>query len=238
MNTDAIEKIRKLLRMKHGGTPHEIATAMRLAQKLAAEAGIDLNTVDASLDHGRYNVGHSRAFAERGNVPLEIHAACQLVKQFVHVDFIVKPVLDRKRLLSFRPWRYTIVCIGSDSARDVATYLCTHLSREFGRAWRTRTNRRLRDKRSFLQGMAFAVSSELEKFAPPPPPPPDEMLQAWSQHLATINCQVESRPPRSQAKLNPKAALAGVDAAKDLHVRRPCAAAVAAQPNLIGATAS
>src|SRR5579859_3232137 len=41
-----IDKIRKLLRMKRGGTSDEIATALRLAQELAEKHGIDLNAVN------------------------------------------------------------------------------------------------------------------------------------------------------------------------------------------------
>ena len=48
-----LEKIRKLLRLKRGGTPDEISTALRLAQELAEKHGIDLNTVNPDEDSQR-----------------------------------------------------------------------------------------------------------------------------------------------------------------------------------------
>ena len=48
-----IEKIKKLLRMKRGGTPDEVATALRLAQELAEKHGIDLNAVNPDDDGQR-----------------------------------------------------------------------------------------------------------------------------------------------------------------------------------------
>jgi hypothetical protein len=46
----ALDKIRKLLRMKRGGTAGEVENALRMAQELAAKHGIDLNTVDPDVD--------------------------------------------------------------------------------------------------------------------------------------------------------------------------------------------
>src|ERR1041384_1268025 len=49
MNSDKdkiLDKIRKLLRMKRGGTPDEVATALALAAELARKHGIALESVD------------------------------------------------------------------------------------------------------------------------------------------------------------------------------------------------
>jgi len=41
-----VEKIKSSIRMKRGGTPDEIATALRLAQELAAKHGINIGDVN------------------------------------------------------------------------------------------------------------------------------------------------------------------------------------------------
>jgi hypothetical protein len=43
---EALDKIRKLLRMKRGGTPAEVETALAMAAEIARKHGIDLSGVD------------------------------------------------------------------------------------------------------------------------------------------------------------------------------------------------
>src|SRR4051812_45220297 len=85
---EVLLKIKKLLRLKHGGTPDEIAKAMLLAQQLAEKYGVELDSVDASLDADRHTVKHD-AIKTFGRVPTEIHIASNLVKRHFDVDFLI-----------------------------------------------------------------------------------------------------------------------------------------------------
>ena len=66
MNHDAIlERLKKLLRMKRGGTPDEIATALRLAQQIADEHGINLDSLNPD-EEGSSKMGTNLAHGSQG----------------------------------------------------------------------------------------------------------------------------------------------------------------------------
>lgn len=180
MNPDPIlEKIKKLLRMKRGGTPDEIATALRLAQELAAKHGIDLENVNENDDHSgaedRLPITHVDAF--KGN---RIQFECQYVGLLIDQFF-------RVSVFTSRDWyNHRLVFVGTDSNIQIATYVFKFLVGHFRRQWNTKRGR-CRNRQAFLFGMYIGLSAKLresiEEKTASNPPQSEQALQVISRSL-------------------------------------------------------
>jgi hypothetical protein len=142
-----LDKIRKLLRLgrDHAATPAEAAAAMAKALKLAAENGIDLSRIPPD-DPERGGMSHTTE-------PSQCGPAHQLASWLVMRHFGVRTLFDNtgaKPVIHF---------IGVESNCQLAAYCYVYLVRAMRAAWRNRTNRRLRDRQSFLEGYARGIDS-------------------------------------------------------------------------------
>ena len=150
-----IDKIKKLLRMKRGGTQAEIATALRLAQEIAAKHGINLDTVNPDDDERTRAIGHDDV-----RTPVRTAYEQELAYCVIRGWFDVHAIFRTDYDVRFRK-ACVLTIIGDESARQIGTYVYTFLVRAFRRAWRERVNRRLRDRRAFLFGMYAGIVSQL-----------------------------------------------------------------------------
>jgi hypothetical protein len=175
MNT-IVERIKKLLRMKRGGTPAEVETALGLARKIAAEHGIDLDSIDPEEQSGT-SFTHKSAY-ESANVRYDHQYAAKLVEVFFNVDVVClkKPILWTLRNGEFvAPKRrqfskYTnITFVGRIFEIEIAIYVFNFLRGHFSRSWKHRSNRRLRSRRSFIYGMYAAIYHKLDQARVAPP---------------------------------------------------------------------
>ena len=154
MNNSAItDKLRKLLRMQRGGTVDEIATALRLAQDLAAKHGIDLSQVDPNVEPSAdAKVGHERDILG-SRMAQESKFAASICVGYFNVEVILSQVrYPRIILINF---------VGTSTDIAVAKYVFGFLRSHFRACWKNRTNRRLRDRDAFLYGMYLGVCSKL-----------------------------------------------------------------------------
>ncbi|GAA5482095.1 DUF7168 domain-containing protein [Haloferula sargassicola] len=145
MSSPIIDRIKKLLRLGrcHAATPAEAANALAKALKLAAEHGIDLSQLPTD-DPERGGVTHVTEPSQAG---LPHRLASRLVKR----HFGVSTVFEKggpKPVIHF---------VGVESQCQLAVYCYVFLVRTMRAAWRHRTNRRLRDRESFLHGFATAI---------------------------------------------------------------------------------
>lgn len=151
-----VEKIKKLLRLGNnkGASFAEAASALRKAQELAAEHGIDIGAIPIGAD-GVEGVTHVTESSQKG-VPHRL--ASGIVRRHFGVDTLFDST-GSKPVIHF---------IGIETQCQIASYVYVYLVRTMRAAWRNRTNRRLRDRDSFLRGFAQAVESMIpEKFHQP-----------------------------------------------------------------------
>lgn len=139
-----IDKIRKLLRLSKcsKASPNEAAVALAKAMQLAAEHGIDLAKV--STDDTDAQVTHRTTTAVFG---VAERNASNLVKKHFNVD----------ALFSKRSGKSVIHFIGYPEACDLAIYCFVYLVRCARAAWKNRSNKRLRNRESFIFGFFLAI---------------------------------------------------------------------------------
>lgn len=143
--TPIIEKLKKLLRLakNHAATAEEAATAMRKALALAGEHGIDLSAIPPDdPEHG--GMTHTTEPSQGG--PAHRRAASLVMRHFG-----VETLFDstgKKPVIHF---------IGFETNTQLALYCYIYLVRASRAAWRNRSNRRLRDRESFLRGYFRAI---------------------------------------------------------------------------------
>jgi hypothetical protein len=145
MNSAILDKIKKLLRLGRcsAATPAEAAAAMAKAMQLAAEHGIDLSKLPADDGKGG-GMTHQSEPSTKGVSQFE---ASRLVKRHFGVDTLFDST-GSKPVVHF---------IGLEENCHLARYCYVYLVRSMNAAWRTRANRRLRDRRAFIRGYAIAV---------------------------------------------------------------------------------
>lgn len=143
----AFEKIKKLLRLGRcsAASPAEAAQAMAKAMALAAENGIDLSQVPTD-DPERGGMTHETEPSQAGPAH---RLASRLVRAHFGVDTLFDSTGD-KAVIHF---------IGLETSCQLARYCYVYLVRASRAAWRTRTNRRLRDRESFLRGYFAAIDA-------------------------------------------------------------------------------
>ena len=157
---DAIlDKIKKLLRMKRGGTPDEIATALRLAQELAAKHGIDLAGVNPDEERIRERpISHEDAVCG-SRVSWESKYAGMIADQFFKVR-VFKSVNEARS-------KYVLRFVGEEWDRQIAIYVYRFLCGHFRREWATRRGR-CRNRQAFMWGMYLGLCQKLHDRQPQP----------------------------------------------------------------------
>jgi hypothetical protein len=154
---DVIEKIKKLLRMKRGGTPDEITTALRLAQELAEKHGIDLDTVNPDEQQLREKpIGHEdEACGTR--ISWESRYSGLICNQFFKVR-VFQSVNDSRTKYVFR-------FVGEEWDRQIAVYVYRFLCGHFRREWKTKHGR-VRNRQAFMWGMYLGICQKLDERQP------------------------------------------------------------------------
>lgn len=87
----ALDKIKKLLRMKRGGTPAEIETALALAAEIAAKWGIDMDSVNADDDQRKSDLHHAAGWEASRMASYDVKYAAGLVQEFFNVTVFFEP---------------------------------------------------------------------------------------------------------------------------------------------------
>lgn len=155
---EAIEKIKKLLRMKRGGTPDEVATALALAAELARKHGVELGTVNPEETTESEQIGHV-AEVLKSKLPLEAKLACAILVNF----FNVQAVVYKRAHWVLRERICSVNFVGTQWDRDVAVYVFRFLQVHFRSCWNRRPNKRLRNRFAFLNGMFLGLATKLEQ---------------------------------------------------------------------------
>lgn len=150
---EALEKIKKLLRMKRGGTAGEVENALAAAQKIAAEHGIDLNSVDPDAKDDP--IGHEDTIIG-ARIQFECKYASLVCQSFFNVSVFTRRASWTKYALTF---------VGTEWDRQIAIYVYHFLVGHFRREWNTRRGR-CRNRQSFLWGMYCGLCSKLREQMP------------------------------------------------------------------------
>lgn len=149
MQDKIIDKIKKLLRMKRGGTPEEIATALRLAQELATKYKIDLASVNPD-DEASNKITHEDIILG-SRIQWECKYAALICKNFFHVEILIH------RLAQLR-----IAFIGTQKDIEIARYVYAFIVRRMRASWLTKRGR-ARNRQAFLYGMFLGICSNLRE---------------------------------------------------------------------------
>jgi hypothetical protein len=162
-----LEKIKKLLRMKRGGTPDEVATAMALAAELARKYGINLDSVDPEKEPDQ-PVGSIDAITS-ARLQWECKYAALICQGFFNVNAVLrdaKPYDVHARMecyLRGKPYRrgYKIILVGTERDTQIALYVYSFLVAHFRREWKRHP--RLRNRQAFFYGMYIGLCSKLDE---------------------------------------------------------------------------
>lgn len=176
---EAIEKIKKLLRMKRGGTPDEVATALRLAQDLAAKHGVDLGKVNPDEESQERPIGHKDA-VHGARVQCECQYSGLVCSQFFSVNVFQSVTEDRTK--------YCMRFVGTDWDTQIAIYVYHFLTGHFRREWKARRGR-CRNRQAFMWGMYLGLCRKLRERQPLPVQQPglipvDRQLQRRDQYIS------------------------------------------------------
>jgi hypothetical protein len=156
-----LEKIRKLLRMKRGGTPAEVETALALAAELARKHGIDLASVDPDQVKEE-PIGHIDATTS-SRIGWECKYASLVCKQFFNVTPLLRKTCGIGRGFGYRiNSEYRITLIGTAWDTQIAIYVYHFLVGHFRRCWKNRGNK-LRNRQAFMYGMYHGICSKLDE---------------------------------------------------------------------------
>jgi len=159
MSQDAIiDKIKKLLRMKRGGTAGEIENALAMAAKLAREHGIDLAQINPDDETKTENITHAEEVLKL-RLPPEAKFAAGICVNFFNVQICHRHGVSRW----FIKVPHKMVFVGTAWDIEIARYVFVFLQHHFRQCWKDRPNRRLRNRDAFYHGMYLGLACELEK---------------------------------------------------------------------------
>lgn len=148
-----IERIKKLLRMKNGGTAAEIETALFLAQQIAHKHGIDIKSINEN-ELEREPITHEN-INELSRIQLECKYAALILQEHFNVKVFVQKFFDLTKL----------VFIGTKTDIEIARYIYNFLVRHFRREWKLKKGR-LRNRQAFLFGMFCGLNNKLNSLKP------------------------------------------------------------------------
>lgn len=148
------ERIKKLLRLARdkAATPAEAAAALSKAQAIAEANGRELPADPGESPDPKRNVlSHHRVETASGYA--ERKAAWLITVQFP-VKFIWGwgGLSESRRAIYF---------IGPPCFVEIAGYCHTYLRRTMAMAWRKRANKRLKNRRAFIDGFAAAIYEQM-----------------------------------------------------------------------------
>jgi hypothetical protein len=144
---EVIEKIKKLLRMKRGGTVAEVETALNLARELATKHGIDIEGVNPDEETQQRPIGHEEALTA-ARIQWECKYAGLIAENFFNVSVFTRRVRMKR-------WPFIgtgLTFVGTDWDRQIAIYVYKFLVGHFRREWNTKRGR-CRNRRAFMYGM-------------------------------------------------------------------------------------
>jgi len=223
--SEVVDKIKKLLRMKQGGTEGEIDNALRMARQLADRHNIDLTTVNTAQESPLATLGHRAIRISKSSD--DDYCAGQIVQAFFHVDIVRSRKFDEN-------WQeiWEMVMIGTAVDIDIAEYVFHFLTSHFKAAWRRR-NKRLKKRTLFIHGMMHGIMSKLKdvnELTIKVGSPQETLVlsrKAYIEQLFPKLKIVDSKGP----KLDGAAAAAGFGAGRQTNIRQPLAGApVAPKP--------
>lgn len=153
--SEALDKIKKLLRLKNGGTQAEVETAMRMARDLADRHGIDLDAVDLTEEDLLTRLTH-KAVPVTSKGSLDEFLAERIIKRFFRVSCVWEDYYDREK------WSIAqrLNIIGTAVEVEIAEYVFEFLVGHFKRSWRRRP-KRLRDRSGFIRGIFMGLCVKL-----------------------------------------------------------------------------
>ena len=158
---EALDKIKKLLRMRRGGTPEEIETALALAAELARKHGIDLAGVNPDQEAENRNIRHIDS-ATSARLQWERKFAGLVCQSFFHVTILVRLTGEARVWGQRRSGRYCITFIGTSWDTQIAIFVYEFLIGQFRRSWNTRRGR-ARNRHAFMHGMYHGICSKLDE---------------------------------------------------------------------------
>jgi hypothetical protein len=149
-----VEKIKKLLRMKRGGTPDETATALALAQELAAKHGIDIDKVNPDEQADGDRITDKDALLS-SRIQWECKYAALVVQEFFNISFFLKKIL----------WKTSLTFVGTGWEIEIALHVYKFLVAHMRREWRCHRGR-CRNRQAFLYGMYHGLCRKLQERKP------------------------------------------------------------------------
>jgi hypothetical protein len=214
-----IEKIKKLLRMKRGGTPGEIENALAAAAKLAREHGIDLENVNPDEQSDAQRITHATEVLGL-RLPLEARFAAAIPVNFFNVQILFKQALN----LWFVKKNGSITFVGTAWDCEVARYVFVFLQQHFRYSWNHRQNRRLKNREAFLHGMFLGLAAKLEAQQVQPEPGVgliriERALQLRKDYLAKLCPNAKDKPLPKEDSEAWKAKRAGIEEGRKTEIR-------------------
>lgn len=156
---EVIEKIKKLLRMKRGGTAAEVETALNLARDLAAKHGIDIAGVNPDEQSEERRISHIEEVLN-SKLPIEAKYAAAILVNFFNVQIVLRRGFYLRNIFTSL---YSLVIIGTSVDCEIARYVFVFLQHHFRNAWKGRENKRLKNRAAFLYGMFNGLAAKLEE---------------------------------------------------------------------------
>ena len=154
MDSKITETIKKLLRLARdkAASPAEAASALAKAQAIAEANGQALpDDPGESPDPKRNVLAHHKVMSASGYA--ERKAAWLICVQFpVRYIWGWGGLFDSKRSIYF---------IGPPCFVEIAGYCFTYLRRTMATAWRKRANKRIKNRRAFIDGFAAAIYEQM-----------------------------------------------------------------------------
>jgi hypothetical protein len=231
MNKDAIiEKIKKLLRMKRGGTAGEIENALAMAAKLARDHGIDLAGVNPDETVSEV-ITHVEEVLKL-KLPSEAKFASAILVNFFNVQICHKVGKASYGI------RYKIVFVGTAWECEVASYMFIFLQRCFRSAWKDRKNKRLKNREAFMHGMFLGLAAKLEESKPKIEPgvglvAVNRAFQLRNEYLAKLIPNAQDKKIDADDSDAWSAKHAGIIAGRETEIRKGVnGSAAAARPQL------
>jgi hypothetical protein len=162
-----LDRIKKLLRMRRGGTAAEVETALALAAELARKHGINLGQIDPDEQPAEQPITHIDAVTS-ARLQWECKFSALIAHQFFNVNALIrflggttyKGLGGRYGLRGTS--QYCITFVGTAWDIQIAVYVYTFLIRAFRDAWRIRRGR-ARNRHAFMHGMYHGLCSKLDE---------------------------------------------------------------------------
>ncbi len=170
---EALDKIKKLLRMQRGGTEAEIETALSLAAELARKYGINIDSVDPDHEPDQPIIHIDATTSAR--IGWECKYASLVCQSFFNVTALITQNCDADlatRIYNYRlgrrtsrTWRMRLIGTAWDT--QIALYIYEFLISHMRRLWNAGPcsfrGARLRNRQAYLYGMYIGICSRLDE---------------------------------------------------------------------------